>query len=97
MPKVRVTPPAEADLVAIAEYTIEYFGARQAAIYRDGLLEAMAMLADNPFMGLDQDHIKPNTRRLVHQRHSIYYKIRQDEVLVLRILGPGQDPTRQLR
>ncbi|MGI9305106.1 MAG: type II toxin-antitoxin system RelE/ParE family toxin [Gammaproteobacteria bacterium] len=87
---------AEADLDEIADYTIEKFGLEQARVYKDGLKRAFQLLAENPLIGSDQGHIRPNVRRFVHKSHAIYYRLDGDDVLILRILGPGQDPLRQL-
>jgi plasmid stabilization system protein ParE len=34
-------------------------------------------------------------RRHVHGSHVIYYRVRDDVLVISRILGPGQDPTRE--
>lgn len=90
-----LTRRAESDLADIAEFTTERFGTDQARGYRDGLIEAFELIARFPALGTDQGHLKPGARRLVHGSHAIYYRQRRDGVLILRILGPGQDPTRQ--
>ncbi|MGI9302301.1 MAG: type II toxin-antitoxin system RelE/ParE family toxin [Gammaproteobacteria bacterium] len=87
---------AEVDLNEIADYTIENFGIEQARVYKDGLTRAFQLLAENPLIGSDQGHIRSNVRRFVHKSHAIYYRLDGDDVLVLRILGPGQDPLHQL-
>ena len=96
MTKVRLLHRAEADLILIARYTTEQFGAQQAYVYRDGLLATLDALAERPLMGSDQGHIRANLRRHVYKSHTIYYRPAADGVLVQRILGPGQDPLRQL-
>jgi hypothetical protein len=48
-------------------------------------------------IGNDQSPIKNNIRRHVHEFHSIYYRVDEDEILILRILGPGEDPLHQLK
>lgn len=96
MARVRLLYRAEADLVAIARYTTAQFGAQQAHAYRDGLLATLDALAEHPLMGSDQGHIRKNLRRHVYKSHTIYYRPAADGVLVQRVLGPGQDPLRQL-
>lgn len=96
MANVRLLRSAEADLDAIAEYTVICFGNEQANVYRDGLLQCFEALARNPDIGSDQSHIKPNLRRYVHRFHSVYYRTANQEVVVMRILGPGQDPLNHL-
>lgn len=96
MLNIRLTPPADTDLEAIAEYTIDKFGLNKAFEYRESLLKAMELLADNPQLGISQGHVKADTRRLVHEQHSIYYKVQEVDIVILRILGPGQDPSRNI-
>ena len=97
MLELRLTKAADADLTPIAEYTIERYGLKQARAYADGLFKALALLTENPQLGSDQGQVRANTRRLVHESHRIYYEVGEAQVLVLRILGPGQDPLRQLQ
>lgn len=47
-------------------------------------------------MGRDYSHVKEGYRRHEHERHSLYYKRTKTGVLITRILGPGQDPIRNL-
>ena len=82
----------ESDLVSIADYTIDCFGIEQARVYRDGLFKAFEMITDFPLIGSDQNHIKKNIRRHVHEFHSIYYRVDGNEIIIYRILGPGEDP-----
>ena len=88
-----LTRDAEADLARIADYTISQFGVRQARRYRDRLGEAMQRISDHAEIGTDQSQILPGLRRFVAGRHAIYYRIvGTDRIIILRILGPGQDP-----
>lgn len=95
MAEIRISNSAEADLESIATFTIERFGLKQARDYRDRLIEAFDLIAEYPLLGSNQDHILPGTRRFVHESHSIYYQVRDTEILILRILAPGQDLLRE--
>ena len=96
MAEVRLLRRAEDDLVAIARYTVARFGPKQAHIYRDGLLETLDALTEHPMMGSDQGHIRPRLRRHVYKSHAIDYRPESNGVVIQRILGPGQDPLRNL-
>lgn len=96
MRDVRLTRRADADLHDIVYYTAERFGVRQSEIYGEGLLTAIDFLREYPLLGVDASDIRANTRRLVHEFHSIFYEVFESEVVVLRILGPGQDPQKHL-
>jgi toxin ParE1/3/4 len=84
------------DLADILRFTIERFGADKARAYRDGLVAAFEAIARHPVIGTDQRHIKPGLRRLVHASHSIYYRRSREGTRIVRLLGPGQDPSREL-
>jgi toxin ParE1/3/4 len=82
--------------MAIARYTVLQFGREQVKSYGAGLLETLDALAEYPLMGSDQGHIRPALRRHVYKSHTIYYRPERNGVVVQRILGPGQDPLREL-
>lgn len=96
MSAYRLLKKAENDLTSIAEYTIQHVGIEQAGRYRDGLFKAFEIIADFPLIGSNQSHIKKNMRRHVHEFHSVYYRVDADEVIIYRILGPGEDPLRHI-
>ncbi|MBD9358365.1 type II toxin-antitoxin system RelE/ParE family toxin [Methylomonas albis] len=96
MANYRLSKRAEKDVTNIALYTIQNFGVKQARLYRDGLFKTFEMISDFPLIGSDQDHIKPKARRFVYESHSIYYLVNGNEILMLRIFGPGEDPLRHL-
>ena len=76
----------------IADYTSQRFGDEQSLHYRDRIVDAMYLLLDNPLMGSNQDTLGEGVRRFVRKSHAIYYEAFADEILILRVLGPGQDP-----
>ena len=87
MPKYRLLKRAEIDLRCIAEYTIQHFGLEQARQYRDGLFRAFEIIADFPLIGSNQNHIKKIIRCHVHESHSIFYRVGENEITIYRILG----------
>jgi len=93
--EVRFSGSAEADLYFIAEFTAGRFGLAQEKRYSTDLRKAIEMLLAFPHMGTDQSHIADGLRKHVHAAHAIYYSEQAFGVLVERILGPGQDPTRE--
>ncbi len=94
MLECRLSRKAEADLESLIEYTVERFGIRQARIYCESIFRAFDLLCESPNLGTNQGHILPNMRRLTHESHGIYYRVDGNDVVIVRILGPGQDPTR---
>ncbi|MCK5190557.1 MAG: type II toxin-antitoxin system RelE/ParE family toxin [Methylococcales bacterium] len=97
MPKYRLLRKAGNDIANIADYTIQQFGIEQARIYSNGLFKSFEMIAEYPLIGSSQHHIKKNIRRHVHEYHSIYYRVDNHGITIYRILGPGEDPLKQLK
>jgi toxin ParE1/3/4 len=89
MRSLRYTREAKADLEAIAVYTLERYGAKQAQSYRSGFEKFFALLAEHPMAGSSQSGIHPRLRRIVHQSHAIYYRVDQDEITIARNIGSG--------
>lgn len=96
MHSLQLTSAAATDLEEIFTYTLKRYGHSQARVYRDGIVKAFDVLLEHPLLGSDQGDIRPNIRRFVHEAHAIYYQTGEREMLVVRILGPGQDPLEEL-
>ena len=97
MANYRLLRKADNDLAEIADYTLAKYGVEQGRRYRDSLLRAFETISENAEIGSDQSHILPTLRRHVHESHAIYYQIGDNEIVVLRLLGPGQDPLSQFQ
>lgn len=92
MAKYRLSKAAQGDLLAIARYTIRQFGSRQAKLYKDGFTAAFELIAKNPKMGREQDHLCLGLRRHDHKSHAIYYIETDAGVLIVRILHERHNP-----
>lgn len=82
----RLSKAAESDLVSVARYGDKQFGVHQSDRYRRKLTERFEVLADAPELFPLVDHIRPGYRRAVCGAHSIYFKLKSDHVLIVRIL-----------
>lgn len=87
MPEYRLTHAAEQDLLQIALFGIERFGALRARTYYDRLVRRFEELATHPERYRKVDHIRKGYRRSVCGIHSIYYRIDGDFVDIIRVLG----------
>ena len=96
MIKHRLSEDADEDLKGIYIYSLENFGLRQARKYKTDLGKQFLALSDNPKIGISYNHIKTGLRRYVYRSHSIYYRIEDRFILVLRVLGNSLDPARHL-
>lgn len=81
----KLTEIAVEDFAGIYDYTLQKFGERQADRYTDELEAFFLLLADMPEMGRDYSAV-PETMRIDFQQHSIFYRIRSSDILVIRIL-----------
>ena len=87
MASYRLTEKADEDLSRLYEYGILHYGQDRADRYYNGLIERFEELAENPRLWQAVDHILPGYRRSVYGRHSIYYRIDPDTIVIVRILG----------
>jgi toxin ParE1/3/4 len=98
--RVRLGAVAEVDFANILKWTTEKFGARQAAIYRDTLVQAIGELANGPDLpgskardeimsGLHTLHVARHGRR---GRHFLLYRIVEGRIIEIgRILHDQMD------
>ena len=87
MASYQLSRKALADLDRLYETGILQFGLREADRYYDGLLERFQKIADAPLRYPSIDHIKQGYRRSVYRSHSIYYRVGENDVFIVRILG----------
>ncbi|MDQ2702171.1 MAG: type II toxin-antitoxin system RelE/ParE family toxin [Pseudomonadota bacterium] len=87
-----LTQSARADLLSIARYTQERWGATQRNAYLKEIDKRFRELAMNPLMGRTCDDIRDGYRKFPHGVHMIYYKLPGDEeLLIVRILHMTMD------
>lgn len=90
MAKYRVSNSAKEDLVRIHHYGVKKFGMTQADKYFDSLFEYFNIITKRPFSFESVNFIKKGYRRCVCGSDSIYYKINNDIVEIMAIIGkPG--------
>ena len=91
----RLTARAEDDADGILQYGIETFGYEAAIAYYDGLFPLFERLVSEPLLYPPVDEIALGHRRAVYRSHSIYYRVADTEIVIIRILG-RQDHGKQL-
>ncbi|PCI50438.1 MAG: plasmid stabilization protein [Alphaproteobacteria bacterium] len=87
MADYRLSQEARKDLMDIAVYGDENFGVAQSNKYRDQLKLHFELLAEQPKLFSAVDYIKPGYRRSVYNKHSVYYRIDNEGVEIIRVLG----------
>lgn len=92
MREIIYTPAAEVSLVAIAHYTQEKWGAVQRDKYLAEILDKVDTLRDSPYVGVAQEQVAQNLRSLYVKKHTVYYMVEQERVIIVDILGQHMDP-----
>ena len=95
MGNYELSDPAKADLRRLFTYGILSFGEKLADEYYDGMISRFEQISDMPKLYPAVDDIKQEYRRSVFGSHSIYYKLADDHVKIIRILS-REDPKRAL-
>ncbi|HVC46894.1 MAG TPA: type II toxin-antitoxin system RelE/ParE family toxin [Terracidiphilus sp.] len=96
MPGYKLSKLARLDLIEIADYTVDTWGADQAYRYLDSLGASLHQLAQTPEMGRTCDAIRHGYRRIEHHKHVLFYRIEQDGIFISRILHQRMLPARHL-
>ena len=94
--KFTTSARATQEIKEIYQNTVLKHGKRQAQIYTDGLKTTLQLLADMPSMGRKCDEIRKGYQRHEHARHIIFYKKRNHDILIVRILYDAMDAKRHL-
>lgn len=91
---LELLPGAIADLDAIYAYSVDHWGSAQAETYPRALNARMQGLRRFPALGTAQDALHSGLRRIGEGSHSIYYLIRDETVLIVRVLHDRMDTKR---
>ena len=87
MGNYKLTEDAKEDLRFIYRYGVKEFGEAQADLYYDALFRHFEQIADNPYLYQAVDHIRKGYRRSVCGVDSIFYRVVDDTVEIVSILG----------
>ncbi|MBS4060601.1 MAG: type II toxin-antitoxin system RelE/ParE family toxin [Bacteroidetes bacterium] len=87
MAKYLISNDAKEDLIRIHHYGAEKFGMAQADKYFNAFFECFDLIAQRPFSFESVSFIKAGYRRCVCGSDSIYYRINEDTVEIMTIIG----------
>jgi len=87
----RLTPAAQRDLEDIWLYTAQTWSMAQADRYTDIMEDTFDRLLFMPEMSRDRPEFDPHVRIHPSAEHLIIYRVEGDQLVVLRVLGAGQD------
>lgn len=87
MAKYRLSNEAKEDLIRIHHYRVERFGMAQADKYFESFFKYFDIIAQQPFSFESVDYVKKGYRRCACGSDSIYYKLNNDIVEIMAIIG----------
>lgn len=87
MANYKLSNDAKEDLIRIHKYGIHKFGMEQADNYFHTFFEYFDIIAQNPYSFESVDFIKEGYRRCPCGSDSIYYKINNEIVEIMAIVG----------
>ncbi len=87
----RLTPRAIADLEEIWLYTAETWSIAKADRYTDSFAQSFDTILTMPEIARERLEFSPPVRIHPSGQHHVVYRIEADYLLVIRILGGGQD------
>ena len=87
MANYRLSNDAKEDLIRIHHYGVRQFGMRQADLYYDTFFEYFEIIAQRPYSFESVEYIKKGYRRCPCGSDSIYYRIVDDVVEIMSIIG----------
>jgi toxin ParE1/3/4 len=94
--RYKLSEAAARDIDEILEQSLVEFGVRQMETYYTLLMRRLELLGGNPAIGSVAEDIRPGYRRFPHESHVIFYTIRTEDVLVVRILHQRMDAIRNI-
>mgnify|MGYP001392556044 FL=1 len=87
MTKYKLSNEAKEDLIRIHQYGVKRFGMNQADKYFDSFFDYFEIIAKRPLSFEAVDFVKPGYRRCVCGVDTIYFRIAEDVVEIMTIIG----------
>lgn len=85
--KFKLSREAKEDLIAIAQYGDKHFGRIQSDEYCCKLQQRFELITQQPLLYPQVNHITQGYRRSVCGVHSIYYRLEDGVVYIVRVLN----------
>lgn len=87
MANYKLSNAAKEDLIRIHHYGVQRFGMQQADAYFNSFFDHFEIIARTPFLFESVDFIKKGYRRFVCGSDAIYYKVNNNVVEIMAIIG----------
>lgn len=92
-----ISPIAKEDLKDIYLYGLRQWGKAQSNNYLTAIKDQFWTLTEQPLMGVERPELMPDTRSLPIQSHTLFYRVKPNQVEIIRVLHGRQDPQRHLK
>lgn len=89
--KLKILPQAYKDISSVWAYTSATWGDIQADSYHQELIQSLERLMQTPFMGYKKEISKRQLFVMQINKHTAYYQVKENIVLILRILHQNRD------
>ena len=86
-----ISQEADNDLGDIFDYTVDKFGLEQAIKYVSGLEDVFKNICCNQELGRLRDEIWKGLRSVSKESHTVFYRILEDRIRIVRILHGSRD------
>ena len=87
MANYKLSNTAKEDLIRIHQFGVQKFGMKQADKYFNDFFDASERIAKHPFSHESVDYVKNGYRRCVSGSDSIYFRIENNTVEIMTIIG----------
>ncbi len=92
-----IKPRARQDLKRLWRYGFERWGVEQADSYTLNLGKGIHSLKDNPKLGFEINEVKEGYRQLRLLEHVLIYRVMDNAVEVVRVLGKRMDLSQHIK
>lgn len=89
--RYRTTVEGDRDIADIYVLGADQFGVPQSERYIDDLFSTFELLANNPRMARERGELNPPMRLHPSRSHMIAYMIREEDILIVRVLHGRED------
>ena len=87
MAKYKLSNSAKEDLIRIHHFGVKKFGMTQADKYFESFFEYFEIISERPFSFESVEYIKAEYRRCPCGSDNIYYRVNNDMVEIMSIIG----------
>ncbi len=92
----KLTKAALADLSSIGRYTQEKYGVGRRKKYVGELNKRFVQLSKSSHLGRERPEIDVGVRSVVEGKHIIFYRVKDTNIEILRVLHGNMDLKRQI-